>query len=906
MGSLFIANWVLFAVVVLYAAGLFGYLLKTRLEFVRMGKKVEFDNSLRERLGQIVVNVFGQKKLLKDKKSGFIHVMFFYGFLLVQLGAIDLIWKGLAPGSHLPLGLLYGFFTFSQEIVALMILVAVVWAFYRRYIEKLVRLKRGWKNGLVLIFIGGLMVSTLTANGMGLIWHEHGLNGYEPVASSIAFVFDFLPASVAASVFYVMWWAHLMILLTFLVYVPQSKHFHLIASPVNVFFNRMDRAGTLRPINFEEAENEESEEEVAFGVGKIQDFNQKQLIDLYACVECGRCTNMCPATGTGKMLSPMDLIVKLRDHLTFTGAVVTKQKPWVPYSFFKNTQGNQLALAAGAEGATLDTIYSASLIGDVISEEEIWACTTCRNCEDQCPVMNEHVDKIIDLRRYLTMTEGRVNPDAQRAMNNIERQGNPWGLNRKEKENWRELDESIHIPTVKEANKSGEGFEYLFWVGSMGSFDSRSQKIALSFARLMNQAGVKFAILGNKERNSGDTPRRLGNEFLFQELATGNIEEFEKNGVTKIVTIDPHAYNIFKNEYKDFGWNGEVYHHTELLNELIQEGCLTMNYEVNETIVFHDSCYLGRYNDVYDPPREILRGIPGVKLVEMERHRETGMCCGAGGGLMWMEEHVGNRINVTRTEQALATDASVISSGCPYCLTMLSDGTKAKEVEDTISTYDVAELLERAVFGDGSDKEEEMMLEDKKATVEQKVAKVSSSEPVVHEDEAVVVVHADGIESERESIQPSDIFHADEAVIEAVEETEQEELEDVAENVDEVVSHDLAFRVEDTVVVVHAEENVSATEKVDMEASGIFHEYEEDDVEESVSEGSQLNVDIITAKEAKLHKKHFDGEDTVVVVETSHAQVTATDYEVAGPVDEEDFLADEAVVMIEDQDKDKA
>lgn len=729
MSPLVIANIVLTVVVVLYAVGLFFYLLKTRYKFVQLGKKVEFDESVKERVGYLMVNVLGQNKLLKDPKSGLIHVMFFYGFLMVQLGAIDLIWKGLAPGSHLPLGVFYSVFTFFQELVVLMILVAVVWAFYRRYVEKLVRLKRGWKNGLVLIFIGGLMVSTLLANGMGIIWHGEGLTYTEPVASGIAAIFSFLPASAAAVVFYVMWWAHLLILLTFLVYVPQSKHFHLIVSPINVYMNRLDRTGTLTPIDFEALENAEDEEDIpAIGVGRIQDFTQKQMLDLYSCVECGRCTNMCPASGTGKMLSPMDLIVKLRDHLTFTGAVVTKQKPWVPYQFFANTKGNQLAMAAGAEGAVIEDIYNPSLIGDVITESEIWACTTCRNCEDQCPVMNEHVDKIIDLRRYLTMTEGKVNPDAQRAMTNIERQGNPWGLNRKEKENWRDLDPTIHIPTVKELKKSGEEMEYLFWVGSMGAFDNRSQKIALAFCRLLNEAGVKFAILGNKEKNSGDTPRRLGNEFLFQELATANIDEFEKNDVKKIVTIDPHAYNIFKNEYQDFGWKGEVYHHTELLNQLIEENRLALNYEVHETIVFHDSCYLGRYNDVYDAPREILRGIPGVKLVEMERNRETAMCCGAGGGLMWMEEHVGNRINVARTEQALATDASVISSGCPYCLTMLEDGTKAKEVEDSIGTFDVAELLERSVFGEKVKAVEESVEEAADVMVEEVVASVDSVE----------------------------------------------------------------------------------------------------------------------------------------------------------------------------------
>lgn len=693
---LLLINMLAFLFVTAYAIFLFSYLIRTRLAYIRLGRKIEFDGEVKERYRKVIENVFGQKKLLKDRKSGIIHVLFFYGFILVQFGALDFIIKGLFPGHHLPFGPFYGGFTFFQEIVTLLILVAVLWAFHRRYIEKLVRLKRGFKSGLVLLFIGGLMISVLAGNGMSLIWHNEQLGWSEPVASLIASLFSFLPETGATILFYVAWWVHLLLLLAFLVYVPQSKHAHLIAGPANVYLNRLTPPGKLEKIDFEDESRE------TFGVGTIEEFTQGQLLDLYACVECGRCTNVCPATGTGKMLSPMDLILKLRDHLTNKGAAVTSRTPWVPAFAFNNTHGNQLALKSkqqGIEESAATLSYNPSLIGDVITEEEIWACTTCRNCEDQCPVMNEHVDKIIDLRRYLTMTEGRINPDAQRAMNNIERQGNPWGLNRKEKENWRTLDESIYIPTVKEVKKADEEFEYLFWVGSMGSFDNRSQKIALSFVRLLNQAGVKFAILGNQEKNSGDTPRRLGNEFLFQELATSNIEEFVKYDVKKIVTIDPHAYNIFKNEYKDFGWEGEVLHHTELLYELVKQGRLTLNHRVDETIVFHDSCYLGRYNDVYDAPREILRGIPGVKLMEMERNRETSMCCGAGGGLMWMEEHIGSRINVTRTEQALATNASVISSGCPYCLTMLTDGTKAKEVEDTVGTFDIAELLERAVFG---------------------------------------------------------------------------------------------------------------------------------------------------------------------------------------------------------------
>jgi len=713
MEPLLIANWILFLAVTIYAVYLFVYLLKSRYDYIQLGKKVEFEDNFKERVRKVMVNVFGQKKLLKDKKSGTIHVMFFYGFLLVQASAIDFIIKGLSPDSHLPLGPLYPAFTFFQEIVTLTILVAVVWAFYRRYIEKLVRLKRGWKSGLVLIFIGGLMVTVLIGNGMNMIWHDHAGAWTEPVASLVAGAFAWLPAAAVTTIFYIMWWAHLLFLLTFLVYVPQSKHAHLIFGPVNTWFHRVDHVGRLKPINFEDMEEDEDDPDAmpSFGVGKITDFTQGQMIDFYACVECGRCTNMCPATGTGKMLSPMDLITKLRDNLTNTGAVMTQKKPWVPAMAFGNTQGNQLAMAAGAEGISIDDLYSPSLIGDVITEEEIWACTTCRNCEDQCPVMNEHVDKIIDLRRYLVMTEGKMDKDAQRAMTNIEKQGNPWGLNRKDKENWRDAREDVQIPTVKEMNKAGEEFEFLFWVGSMGSFDSRSQKIALSFARLMNEAGVKFAILGNKEKNSGDTPRRLGNEFLFQELATANIKEFEKADIKKIVTIDPHAYNIFKNEYPDFGFQAEVYHHTEMLFELLQEGKLKPQYAVNEKITFHDSCYLGRYNDVYDAPREILKSIEGVELVEMVRNRQDGMCCGAGGGLMWMEEDAGHRVNVARTEQALEVSPTMISSGCPYCLTMLSDGTKAKEVEETVGTYDVAELLEMAIFGNETPMPEEQIVQ---------------------------------------------------------------------------------------------------------------------------------------------------------------------------------------------------
>ena len=695
MNTLLMINWIAFIAITAYGIYLFAHVVRTRYQFIKLGKKTEFDLQLKERLKDIGTIVFGQKKLLKDKKSGTIHVMMFYGFILVQFGAIDMFIKGLAPGNHLPFGPVYPAFTFFQELVTLTILVAVVWAFYRRYIEKLVRLKKTLYAGLVLIFIGTLMLSVLFGNGMLHIWEGTAGSWSEPVASGIAFLFSWLPPTAGLVMFYIFWWIHTVTILAFLVYVPQSKHAHLIAAPINVFISKRI-PGKLKTISFD-IDEEADEEDISFGVGKVEDFDQRQMLDFYACVECGRCTDVCPAATTGKMLSPMDIMIKLRDHLTEKGAAITGQTAWVPGYAFANKGPNKYAAMERDEAAT--AMNQISMIGDVITEEELAGCTTCRNCEDACPVMNEHVGQIIDMRRYLVMTEGKMDSEAQRAVTNIERQGNPWGLSKKDRIKWREMDEDVYIPTVKELKKEDKDFEYLFWVSSMGAYDSRSQKIALAFAKLMNQAGVSFAILGNKEANSGDTARRIGNEFLFQEIAEKNIKEFTKNNVTKIVTIDPHAYNIFKNEYPDFGYEAEeVLHHTQMLYDLVMDGRLMPEGRIEHRLTYHDSCYLGRYNGVYDPPREILKAIPGLELVEMDRNRENGMCCGAGGGLMWSEETTGARINVARTEQAMAVEPTMISSACPFCLTMLSDGTKAKEVEQDIGTMDVAEILALSVF----------------------------------------------------------------------------------------------------------------------------------------------------------------------------------------------------------------
>ncbi|WP_126424895.1 (Fe-S)-binding protein [Brevibacillus marinus] len=684
-----VLHFLAFLAVTGYAVYLFAHLVYSRIAFIRLGKKANLKKDLRLRIQEVLVNVFGQKKLLKDPRSGVMHVIMFYGFIILQFGAVELIIKGFVPGFAYPLGEAHKYFSLSQEITTVLVLLAVAYAFYRRYIERLPRLKRGLKPGIVLIFLSTLMISILLTLAFEQVWlGRTEYSAFAPVSTLLAGWFAGIGTGAAGGWFYLFWWVHLLTLLAFLVYVPQSKHAHLLFAPVNVMLRDTKPAGKLTAIDFED------ESQDVYGVGKIEDFRQNQLIDLYACVECGRCTSMCPAAGTGKTLSPMDLIVKLRDHLTEKGAVVTSRSPWVPaFAFAGNAQAElaaETALAAAAQD-----VQNVRLVGDVITEEELWACTTCRSCEDQCPVANEHVEKIIDMRRYLVLTEGEMPPEAARYFQNIERQSNPWGINRKERVKWREGRRDIHVPTVEEV----EEFEYLFFVGSMGSFDARSQKIAQSFAKIMNLAGISFAILGNEERNSGDTARRMGNEFLFQQLCQENIASFRSCNAKKIVTICPHTYNTLKHEYPEFGLEAEVYHHTELLLQWIEEERIKPSMEVREAVAYHDSCYLGRYNQLYDTPRKILASIPGVTILEMERNRQDAMCCGAGGGMMWLEERQGKRINIERTEQALRLNPTAIASSCPYCLTMLSDGTKAKDAEDRVKTLDIVEIVERSLVG---------------------------------------------------------------------------------------------------------------------------------------------------------------------------------------------------------------
>ncbi|MFF2092940.1 (Fe-S)-binding protein [Paenibacillus sp. NPDC058174] len=768
-----LARWTAFAAAVALAGWISATVVWRRALYIGLGVPVKLDwlpggqeggmGERTKRRPSFAGQMLGHRKLLHDIRSGIMHLIYFYGFIVLQFGAADLIWKKLS-GHPIPFPY-YDGFAWSQELTVSLVLLAVLYGGFRRYVERLPRLKRGWKPSLVLWFIGGLMATVLftlaferlaasgagagggIADGPDAAVHLVA-ESYAPVSAVLAHglgVLGVSGGSLAADIGYeLFWWLHLAVLLSFLVYVPQSKHFHLITGPVNLWLHRRAPVGKLSPLDLE---NEEAE---AFGAGKVEHFSHKQLIDLYACVECGRCTNVCPASNTGKLLSPMHLMVKLRDHLTEKGAAVTSKSAWIPRVMGGRTAGAHTMGASlpvwedGFEGSVTSIgptmaaqaqawsvregskAEDAELIGDVMTEEELWACTTCRNCEEVCPVGNEHVDKIIDMRRYLVLMDGKLPADGQRALQNIERQSNPWGLPRVERAAWIEECESrtgVRVPTMQEFRKEAalrvsqhaeheKGAavtaavkaavpEVLLWAGSMGAYDTRSRKVLYDVVRLLDQAGVTFATLGLEERSSGDTARRIGNELLFQELCRENIATIAKYGITRIVTVCPHTYNAFKKDYPDFGLPESVVveHHTELLAELLAAGRLKPRHALEERVTYHDSCYLGRYNEVYDAPRQLLKAIPGVQLQEMARSRANGMCCGAGGGLMWMEEQSGVRVNIARTSQALEVKPSVIGSACPYCLTMMEDGLKSLEADEQVSARDVAELLAASVFG---------------------------------------------------------------------------------------------------------------------------------------------------------------------------------------------------------------
>ena len=653
-----------FEIVFIAAIGFFLFNLRRILAYILLGQKENrFDNPS-QRIKNVLKIAFGQSKLLRDPVAGIIHFLIFWGFILFLFAVLESIIQGFySPFSLEFLGPIFSAITIIHDVVGIFVIISVLFALYRRFIQKVDRLDVGNEGNLdaavILLLILGVVLSMFGQNISHIANNNFILTEYEvrPISIYLSSLF-YTEANSNANLFYeIFWWAHILFVFGFLNFLPYSKHFHVVTSIPNVYFNKLGKEKySLKKINLED------ENVSQYGAADFEHLSWKQILDGFACTECGRCTSVCPAANTGKALSPRKIIVDIRRRTEDKAPLVIK-------------------------GVQENSILSQTLVHDYITDEELWACTTCNACVYECPVTIEHVDSIVDMRRNLVLMESNFPPELNAVFKNIETNFTPWAFNSQDRANWAE---GMGIKTLAE---DGEG-EYLFWVGCAGSFDARYQKVTKSIAKLMQIANIDFRILGNEEKCNGDTARRLGNEYLAQMLMQENVETLNNYGVKKIVTGCPHCYNSLKNEFPQFGGNYEVLHHSELISNLVSEGKIKLRSEVEKSrITFHDSCYLGRYNNIYNEPRLPLKKLNGVELVEMERNKDKGFCCGAGGGRMFLEETEGTRININRTEEAVRTKADTIASACPFCMTMMSDGLKSLEKSEQVLVKDIAEIV---------------------------------------------------------------------------------------------------------------------------------------------------------------------------------------------------------------------
>jgi len=637
---------------------------------VSVGSPEQRNDNWGRRLGGMITETFGQKRIIREGYAGSMHFMIFWGFVVMFIGT--LVVMGEADfGLKTMWGDFYLGLSLALDLVGLLAIAGIVMAMVRRYILKPDRLDNTPDDLYVLLLILAILLTGFLLEGLRIVSTQDPWAAWTPVGLALSYLFAGAGPDGITTAHEILWWTHMALAMGFIAYLPFSKLGHIFLIPLNQYMRQLGPKGALTAINFEDEDQE------VFGVEKLEDFTKKHLFDLEACVRCGRCQDNCPAYLSGKPLSPKALTQDLKSHLREKSPFLIQQK----------AQGAGEASDGQATGSdeAAATILEKNLIGDVIAEETIWACTTCRACMEACPAYVEHVPKIVDLRRDLVLMESNFPGEAQTAFRNMENNGNPWGVGWANRADWAE---NLGVSTMAEDSEA----EILYWPGCSGAFDDRNKKVATAVVKLLQAAGVKFAILGTEEKCCGDSARRLGNEYLFQSLAQENIEVMNNYGVKKIVTQCPHCFNTLKNEYPQFGGNFEVLHHTEFLVQLLKAGRLRPETNPNLNLTYHDSCYLGRYNDVYNAPREVLGYVPGVKLTEMARNHDRSFCCGAGGGRMWLEETSGTKINVLRTEQALATGAELVATACPFCLTMLEDGLKAKELEN-VSARDLAEVL---------------------------------------------------------------------------------------------------------------------------------------------------------------------------------------------------------------------
>jgi Fe-S oxidoreductase/nitrate reductase gamma subunit len=613
------------------------------------------------------------RTLLRDSAAGLMHSMIYFGFM-VLLGVTTVleIDHQLPESLKFLHGRTYQAYALVGDLAGVVFTVGVLWAIVRRYVQRpyRIRIKTKPEHAAilgVLLAIGitgfgaeAFRIAQSQAAGLNMEFEKWSIVGY-PIAQL------FNDASVGnLETWHQVWWvSHVLTFIAFLALLPITMLRHIFTSPLNMYLKDRERPkGAMKAMpNLTETGLE------SFGASLIEDFTWKQLLDTDACTMCGRCTSVCPAHATGKSLDPREIVLKVGEVMAATAA---------------HAEGGRVSPPLGT---VKDITIGSNSVFERITAEEVWACTSCKACDEICPVNIEILDKILDMRRYLSLMESNFPAELGNAYRAMENQGNPWGMNQGERADWaKDLDVEVVDP--------GAAFnsEYLYWVGCAGSFDDKNKKVTQSMAQLLKRANIDVAILGPSEMCTGDSARRSGNEYLFQMLAMPNVEMLNGMGVKKIITQCPHCFNTLKNEYPQLGGNYEVVHHSELLEELIGNGTLDMsNATLDDRITYHDSCYLGRHNDVYMAPRKVVGSIKGVQVVEMPRNGTKGMCCGAGGARMWMEESIGTKVNDERAREAISTGASRVATACPFCYIMLDDGVKAAGVEEgSVKVADIA------------------------------------------------------------------------------------------------------------------------------------------------------------------------------------------------------------------------
>ena len=671
-----IPNWLAVYLVSAVAFTISGFVLYQRVvRLILLGQsKNRFDQPLR-RLWGLVTVALGQQRVLQRlslrDKAGISHVLIFWGFISFFLSYLifiygDSAWSDFSKTILTDTGV--RIYSAYLDIIAAVLLTALTWAVLRRWVAKPHRLSfdltRHPDAVIIVCAIGSLMLFTLLTETFYVAAGGTAPAADVPIGGLLGgWLKDAgLSSGTANALQGVTWWLHLGVILGFAIYIPFSKHMHMLAAPVNVLFRNLEAMGTLAPM--QDLETAES-----FGAGNIRGFTWKELLDGYACAVCGRCTDSCPAHLTGKVLSPMHIAEGIKDHLLEAGP----------------------GLIAAKKGGDAQ---EPPLFRHMLSEQAVWDCVTCGACMEECPVMVEHVDSIVDMRRYLVLEESSIPETARSALQSMEQRGHPWRGTQATRTDWME---GLEVTTLAEESEH----EVLLWVGCTPALNLENQGTVRALATVLKAAGVKFGVLGMEETCSGDPARRIGNEYLYQTLAQQNIQTFNKYNVKKVLTLCPHCFNTIKNEYPQLGGNYEVMHYTEFVDELIQQGRIKPLKSVNISMTYHDSCYLGRHNKIYNSPRRIAQAIPGLTLLEMEKCRQQGFCCGAGGGHMWMEESGGQRINHARTDQFLATEGDTLGVSCPFCLQMFNEGIQAKGVADRKQARDLLEVLAESLQREG-------------------------------------------------------------------------------------------------------------------------------------------------------------------------------------------------------------